>query len=110
MVNDLYDAMQAGHAKDSLGRILDELVKYTKVHFAREEKFFAETGYPASAAHKQEHDALTAQVLDVQKKYMGGATATLSIDVLRFLKGWLINHIQVNDQKYRAHLNGKGIH
>jgi hemerythrin len=102
--------MQAGHAKDSLGRILDELVKYTQVHFAREEKFFEQTGYPAAAPHKQEHDTLTRQVLDVQQKYMAGATATLSIDVLRFLKNWLLNHIQVNDQKYRAHLNAKGIH
>jgi hemerythrin len=110
MVNDLYDAMQAGHAKDSLGRILDELVKYTQVHFAREEKFFEQTAYPASGPHKQEHDTLTRQVLDVQQKYMAGAAATLSIDVLRFLKNWLINHIQVNDQKYRAHLNSKGIH
>jgi hemerythrin len=84
-------------------------VQYTKVHFAREEKFFAQTGYAGSAAHKQEHDTLTQQVLDVQQKYMSGASAALSIDVLRFLKNWLINHIQGSDQKYRPHLNAKGI-
>jgi hemerythrin len=110
MVNELYDAMQAGHGKETLGRILNELVRYTQVHFAREEKFFDQTGYAARAAHKPEHDNLTAQVLDVQKKYQADAAASLSIDVLRFLKNWLINHIQVNDQKYRAHLNAKGIH
>jgi hemerythrin len=109
MLNELYDAMLAGNGKDSLGRILDGLVHYTKVHFAREEKLFAETGYAARIAHKQEHDALTRQVLDVQQKYAGGATATLSLDVLQFLKTWLINHIQGTDQKYRPHLNGKGI-
>ena len=92
-----------------MGRILNELVQYTKVHFAREEKFFAQTGYPAPAAHKQEHDALTRQVLDVQQKYVAGASATLSIDVMRFLKNWLIKHIQGSDQKYRPHLNAKGI-
>jgi hemerythrin len=109
MVNELYDSMQAGHGKETLGRILNDLVQYTKVHFDREEKFFAQTGYPASAAHKQEHDALTQQVLEVQQKYMSGASAALSIDVLRFLKNWLINHIQGSDQKYRPHLNAKGI-
>ena len=31
MVNELYDAMQAGRGKDTLGRILDGLVQYTKV-------------------------------------------------------------------------------
>ena len=110
MVNELYDAMQAGHGKEKLGRILDELVKYTKFHFAREEKFFAETGYPAAGPHKQQHEALTRQVLDVQKKYNAGATATLSVDVMQFLKNWLITHIQGSDQSYRPHLNAKGIH
>jgi hemerythrin len=40
---------------------------------------------------------------------VSGASAALSIDVLRFLKNWLINHIQGSDQKYRPHLNAKGI-
>ena len=53
--------------------------------------------------------ATTQQVLDVQQKYSSGASAALSIDVLRFLKSWLINHIQGSDQKYRPHLNAKGI-
>jgi hemerythrin len=110
MVNALYDAMQEGHGKESLGRILNDLIAYTKVHFAREEEFFARTGYPATAPHHQEHEALTRQVLEVQRKYMAGATAVLSIEVLRFLKDWLIRHIQGSDQKYRSHLNEKGIH
>jgi hemerythrin len=110
MVNELYDAMQAGHGRDSLGRILDGLVQYTKMHFAREEKFFAQTGYPAAGPHKHEHEALTRQVLEVQKKYAAGAVATLSLDVMHFLKNWLVNHIQGSDQKYRPHLNQHGIH
>ncbi len=109
MVNELYDAMQAGRGRDALGHILDGLVQYTRFHFAREEKFFAQTGYPAAVQHKQEHDALTHQVLDVQQKYAAGATATLSLDVLHFLRDWLIKHIQGSDQKYRPHLNAKGI-
>jgi hemerythrin len=110
MVNELHDAMQAGHGSDSLGRILDGLVQYTRFHFAREEKFFTQTGYPDAIVHKQEHDALTRQVLGVQQKYASGATTTLSLDVLHFLRDWLIKHIQGSDQKYRLHLNAKGIH
>ena len=110
MVNELYDAMQAGHGKDSLGHILDGLVQYTRFHFAREERFFAQTSYPDAIAHKHEHDALTRQVLGVQQKYESGLTTTLSLDVLHFLKEWLIKHIQGSDQKYRPHLNAKGIH
>jgi hemerythrin len=75
MVNELYDAMQAGHGEETLGWMLNDLAQYTKVHFALEEKFFAETGYPASALHQQEHDALTKQVMDVEYKYMSGASS-----------------------------------
>jgi hemerythrin len=110
MVNELYDAMQAGHGKESLGPILDRLVDYTKVHFAREEKLFGQTGYPEAVPHKQQHDALTRQVLDVQRKYAAGAAATVSLEVMHFLRDWLIKHIQGTDQKYRSHLNAKGIH
>jgi hemerythrin len=110
MVNELYDAMQAGHGKEKLGGILGRLVDYTKMHFAREEKFFAQTGYADAAPHKQQHEALTRQVLDVQKKYADGAVATLSLDVMHFLRDWLVKHIQGTDQKYRPHLNAKGIH
>jgi hemerythrin len=110
MVNELYDAMLAGHGKEKLGRVLDGLVQYTKFHFAREEKYFAQTGYPDAAAHKEQHDALTRQVLEVQLKYAAGATATLSVDVIHFLKKWLVTHIQGSDQSYRQHLNAKGIH
>ena len=110
MVNELYDAMQAGHGKEKLGGILDRLVQYTKFHFSREEKYFAETGYPASGPHKEQHEALTRQVLDVQKKYNAGVAATLSVDVMHFLRDWLVKHIQGSDQSYRAHLNAKGIH
>jgi hemerythrin len=110
MVNQLYDAIQSGHGKDSLGKILDGLVDYTKIHFAREEQMFAQTGYTDSAAHKKQHDDLTQQVIDVQQKYKAGASGTLSLEVMNFLKNWLVTHIQGSDQKYGPHLNGKGIH
>ena len=110
MVNELHDKMKAGHGKEALGKVLDELVNYTKFHFEREERLFAKTGYPAAFAHKQQHDDLTKQVLDVQTKYKGGAVATLSLDVMDFLRNWLVNHIQGSDQKYGPHLNAQGIH
>jgi hemerythrin len=110
MVNELYDAMQAGHGKEKLGAILSGLVQYTRMHFAREEKLFTQTGYADAVAHKQQHEALTKQVLDVQQKYAAGAVGTLSVDVMHFLRDWLVKHIQGSDQKYRPHLNAKGVH
>jgi len=110
MLNDLYDSIAVGRGRDAIGRTLDGLIAYTKTHFEREEKLFAQTGYAAAEAHHKEHADLTMQVIAVQEKYRAGVTGTLSLEVMNFLKNWLINHIQGSDRKYGPHLNGKGIH
>jgi len=68
-----------------------------------------QTDYPDSASHKQQHDALTSQVIEVQEKHAAGAAASLTLEVMQFLRNWLVNHIQGTDQKYMTHLNSKGI-
>jgi len=110
MLNRLYDAVSAGRGKDALGPILDGLIDYTKIHFGHEEALFTKTGYAVAAEHRKEHDALTKHVLDVQAKFKAGASAILSLEVMNFLKNWLVNHIQGSDKKYGPHLNAKGIH
>jgi hemerythrin len=110
MINELQDGLKAGHGKEALGQVLDELVNYTQIHFAREEQYFAQTGYPPASLHKKEHDDLTKQVLEVQAKYKESPLTSLSFEVMDFLKNWLNEHIQGSDQKYASHLNAKGIH
>ncbi len=109
LLNDFYDAVQSGKGKESLASLLAALVDYTKIHFANEEKLFAKTAYPEAAAHKKSHDDLTKQVLEVQKKYATGASTTLAIEALNFLKNWLLTHIQGDDKKYGPHLVRSGI-
>ncbi len=104
MLNDLFDAVQAGRGRDALGEILNRLIAYTETHFAHEEDLMRRSGYPGFAAHKREHDTLTRQVRDLQQKYHSGATTMLSTQVLTFLKDWLMTHIQGTDTLYTAHL------
>ena len=110
MLNQLFDAINSGHGKESLGKTLDELIAYAVMHFAHEEKFFAQTGYPDAAAHRQEHEKFKRQVLEVQQKCKNGGSGTLSLELMNFLKNWLVDHIQGNDKKYGPYLNSKGIH
>lgn len=107
LLNKLYDGMKSGHGRDVVGKVLDELVSYTKYHFAREEDFFDRTGYPADD-HKKEHRELVEQAVSLQSRFKSGETV-LSIETLDFLKNWLNNHILGTDKKYSAHLNANGI-
>jgi hemerythrin-like metal-binding domain len=108
LINKLHDAMKAGEGKQVLAVILEELIDYTKVHFREEEKYFGLHKYPEAASHIMEHEKLTRQVLEFQKDYTEGKSS-MSIDVMSFLKNWLINHIAGVDKKYTQFFIAKGI-
>ena len=52
LINQLNDAMQAGHGNDIMGKVLSELVNYTVFHFGYEEKLMAQHKYEDTPAHK----------------------------------------------------------
>lgn len=108
MVNQLNDAMTSGKGHDALKSILDGLIQYTATHFADEEKILEQQNYPDLEMHKKAHKELVKTALELQKKFHGNSSA-LSGEVMNFLRNWLVNHIQGDDKKYGAYLNGKGI-
>jgi hemerythrin-like metal-binding protein len=108
LINELHDAMMNKKAKDVLLKIIRGLVAYTSEHFGYEEKLFVENGYADSREHKKEHSEFIAKISDFQEKYEGGKL-TLSMEMLSFLKDWLLNHIAGTDQKYSAFLVEKGV-
>jgi hemerythrin-like metal-binding protein len=107
IINNLYISMRSGRSKDAIGSILNELVDYTKTHFAHEEKMMQDTQYAGFDEQKRCHVALIAQVVEIQEKFRNGTA--LGQEVMSFLKSWLINHIQGVDKKYGPVMNKKGI-
>ncbi|MBF0538077.1 MAG: hemerythrin family protein [Nitrospirae bacterium] len=108
IVNELYAAMQAGKGAAVMGKVLSELITYTKDHFAYEEKLMLQHKYNDMTKHKTEHDKLTKQVLDLQKQFADGKMV-VTIEVMNFLKKWLGEHILDKDKLFAAFLNQKGI-
>ena len=106
-INNLYASMRSGRSKDAIGTILDELVDYTKTHFAHEERLMQEAGFEGYNDQKRAHEALVAQVGEIQGKYHAGTA--LGQEVMTFLKNWLLNHIQGMDKLYGPAMNRKGI-
>ncbi len=106
MVNRLHAAMVAGTAHDVMQQTLADLLAYTKTHFANEERMMKQSGFPGFAAHKQLHDGLTAQVHDFVARHNAGRAA-ISIQLLQFLRKWLVEHIQNSDKRFAAHVRGR---
>lgn len=104
LINELNEAMQRGRDRTAVGSVLASLIEYTKTHFSFEEKVMVTHNYPAYQRHKSEHDKLTAKVLDLQRDYRAGS-AEMSDEVMRFLRSWLVGHIQGMDKSFGAFLN-----
>jgi hemerythrin len=98
LLNKLHDAMAAGTGRQVVGSVLDELVSYTKEHFAFEEGLMKKAAYPDFPNHQVEHAKLTAQAVELQKNVKNGQAMTM--DVMNFLVNWLSQHIMKVDKKY----------
>ena len=109
LLNELFDATQAGRGQAVLGKVLKELGDYTVYHFQYEESLFAQTGYSAAPEHNKEHDELTKLVQVLRQKYEDGASEILSEELLKFLRRWLDMHIMGSDKKFGPYLVSMGI-
>jgi len=108
LINELHAAMRAHKSDDVLVGVVERLKQYTVKHFGQEEEYFDRYGYPETAQHKEYHRKLVQQVLDFEAGLKSGK-AKVTMEIMRFLKDWLINHIMGTDKKYTTFLNSKGI-
>lgn len=107
-INELYEAMKAGKAKEVLKKILNSLIRYAASHFKTEEDYFAQFGYPDAENHKKEHTDFVQKVTDLRTR-CGEKGVSLTIDVMNFLSGWLNKHIMHTDKQYSQFFNEKGL-
>ena len=98
-INDLHSAMSNHRSARELLEILHKLRDYTSTHFRDEEKHFVHTDYPTVKDHLQIHREFEAKVDEVERGIKEG-TITLSMDLLSFLKDWLVKHIMGMDAQY----------
>ena len=108
IINELHVAMLDRREKQVMSKIFTELVDYTKTHFSYEEKLFAEHGYPAGRAHKLQHEGLAQKVIDLKEEFDAGNTA-VTLEVMRFLRDWLADHIIASDKLYASFLIDRGV-
>lgn len=103
LINELFTLMSEGKAKSKLNEIFDHLTNYTKIHFKTEEIMLYKFAYKDLDSHKQEHKNFIEKLKDFKKEFETGKV-TISIEILNFLKNWLINHICISDKNYSSYI------
>lgn len=92
MINALHDALEKGHAKNIMDKVLNNLIIYTREHFQREELEMQRIHFAGYKAHKLEHEKLLKEVSDLKQHFAAGEKINPAA-VARMLSDWLRNHI-----------------
>ena len=106
IINNLHNAMLAGHGREMIKTTLDDLIDYTVEHFLVEQVVMIKYDYPDYQKHKQAHDELTAKVKLLAQK-VEEQDVNINREVLHFLNEWLVHHIRGNDQPLIKFLKSK---
>jgi hemerythrin-like metal-binding protein len=108
LLNEFQKASSADSDESLLRETVNELVEYTKIHFAFEETLLAKHEYPDIEPHKLAHMQLAVQVNRYAESAKFGA-GPLSSELYFFLRTWLNGHIRGTDRRYGAYLNARGV-
>ncbi len=108
VLGNLFEEMGKKKSREVLKAILDQMIWYAGEHFATEEIFMKQYGFPGYEEHKKEHEAFKGKVTIFQKDFAAGKES-LSANMVRFLTEWLDHHIVEIDKQYGPFLNEKGI-
>ena len=101
LVNDMFNHATGNSIQehDYFNIVIQEVVKYVKVHFATEEKIMIATKFSGYAEHKKAHDSFVLTVVSNINDYKAGKRLTLST-FTKFLKEWVLSHIAMMDKQY----------
>ncbi len=109
LAQNLHDAMIAGKGRDVLAQSLNDLIEYTKTHFAEEEALLAGHDYPELPQHKQQHLQLIAKITEFQIEFAAG-NALITVEVMDFIQNWIKMHILQSDYRYSDFFNRLGVY
>lgn len=103
-LNRLNDAVKNNESRESIYRIIDDVIAFTRLHFATEEQLMVQSGYPEIEAHKNKHKELIDEALHLKGKldYVGEQMFTEWFNHWPFAR--VLAHIQYADKQVEDHI------
>ncbi|MPY25070.1 bacteriohemerythrin [Shewanella sp. YLB-07] len=103
LINIFQEATEFNISERKVQLALDEVIRYTKYHFNREEQLMALNQYPGLKEHQLQHQQMIDEIELYMKEYRSDPDVALD-HILQFLQSWLMNHIKGNDRQYIPYL------
>jgi hemerythrin len=99
LLNTTYDTFANHEQKVEIEKVIEELVNYATYHFAAEEQLMSQHAYREQKAHLEQHEFFIDQIKTLQQDFISGRK-TMSLELIVFLKEWILDHILKCDQAY----------
>lgn len=105
MLNRLNDAVKKNEPREDIYRIIDDVIAFTRSHFATEERLMVQSGYSEIAAHKEKHRQLIQEALSLK-----GKLAFVGENMfIEWFNHWpfanVLAHIQFADRPVEDHIS-----
>lgn len=107
LVNTVELAVRDDDSHDLLDVALDQLLDYTRYHFAREERIQYAAGYPGYLDHKLAHHRLLRHLEDACaqiREAVGPDRTACQRELQSLLRQWLLEHVLEEDLKMKPYL------
>jgi hemerythrin-like metal-binding protein len=102
------NAVEAKQSMVRLEELFAFLAEYALEHFAAEERYMREVGYPQLPQHTQEHAQFGRQLASLVPHWgMEGDSQAVLMALLGFLKGWLTEHVSGSDQRIGEYVRSR---
>ncbi|PLY00516.1 MAG: hemerythrin [Desulfuromonas sp.] len=99
LINETHEKFQNKELGSELGKLFEELIAYTSYHLAAEEEWLEQQQYPDLEAHRTEHAYFLRRIEELHREFLAG-DVFLGLEVITFMKSWIINHIAKTDAEY----------
>lgn len=108
MINTAHASVDSSTSNRDVEKLVDSMVEYAKNHFATEEKYMSEYGYPDMQNHVNEHWQFVTKI-SADVPFADGPILPGTVKILSFLADWLVWHILESDKKLGKFLQKKGV-
>ena len=113
ILNDAQFKLSTNSSLNVLDQITKDLLNYALYHFEMEEELMLENKYHENKLeeyeyHTKEHRGFSSKVISIRESIQIGHPID-SVELIDYLKNWLINHINKTDKKFSGYLESINI-
>jgi len=102
IINELSESIDGPKSEALIGLTLMKLANFAKYHFATEEKYFLQYGYPEAEDHIKKHNDLVRDIQVFFDRFFNDSQDILA-ELISLLDKWLEDHLGNEDMKYAAY-------